>query len=1034
MNMTMRALLAATVLFIVSTVTGAALARDVHLEKCPKRVLEQLAHDADDDLLIDVDCTVPAGTYTWRNVRIINKGTLRFEDTLNGVINFTAASISIEDGGDLVAGTADLPFGSNGGQLNITFTGAPPNTCEMLDSHGDWCGKGIIVRKGATLYLYGAKGATTSAVSWTHLSDAAGPTVAGAKVPGTGATTLKLARDVTQGKGAWKANDWIAVATTSFNPFETEFVQIDTVNSAEGGTTITLKQGLKHYHFGGKDPGPPSAENYNGARSTAEFNYGVDERAEVGLISRSVRLTAAVDAANPHWGGEIKILNGFTQAVLQGVELEKFGKAHLGAYPIHLHQLGPVAADTLAINANSVHHSYNKCLTLHSSQNVTVENMVCARIIGHIFYQEYGDESGIKYLNNLGLGAMSNSFDVPANLRGQFWAGDNLAATIGYDGFKVPNTDDQRNPVRGVCACRGVEEPARVACKDAPSPTGELTILGNHNPYTPAHPAACSSADVYFEPASGFWIVNPTTVLEGNSIGGCQGVGRAYWYVPPKNDPAAGVPENLRFLANVPIGSFKNNRAHGCFSGLYAEEEYGVFSFQLFPTTNSLSDGKNLITTFEGFTATRIRDRGVWIRPMWSALKHGRFATNKASVILVSSGGLDGNAPGVWALLQDSVLIGMSQNNVERWGPCPVNASKGPGCVDLTPVANDIIGDGYPLPAFNLLGYQIYDGPVRIFNNRFVNFNRDVTQHLTDADKTFLSSYTAYSQGFPATPKKRYEGDAALGWFKANQSAYPNATVSKGLTFDNVDIRHQIFTQAVNYGDFQDGDRNTVIIDEDGSLTGFAVLSSADQRVRGAHPVSLNNLGFNQAGNSVDECLAEGQQDTDVEARPTSLISPYGVATLELQANFPPSTGPDPNPAQPATKQRMTFSKDSKDFCPGPLCDHQKMELTSRNTLGVWEPKVVSGGGYTVAASPCSNPPDCTQGQGGIPARVSVGLTDAVKPVISPEDPFAVRIGICYTDTTGKHPAGNFTITRGYRSWGGNGSNTADLDLQQFFN
>ena len=693
-------------------------------------------------------------------------------------------------------------------------------------------------------------------------------------------------------------------------------------------------------------------------------------------------------------------------------------------------------ADTLVINANSVHHSYNKCITLHSSQNVTVENMVCARIIGHIFYQEWGDESGTKYLNNLGLGAMSNGFDVPEDRREQFWGGDNLAATIGYNGFKVPNTDDQQNPVRGVCACRGVAA-SRAACSNEPSPTGELTILGNHTPYTPPHPNACSSADVYFEPASGFWIVNPTTVLEGNSIGGCQGVGRAYWYVPPKNDPAAGIPENLRFLAHVPIGSFKNNRAHSCFSGLYAEEEYGVFSFQLFPTTNSRSDGKNLITTFEGFTATRIRDRGVWIRPVWSALKHGRFATNKASVILVSSGGLDGNAPGVWALLQDSVLVGMSQNNVERWGPCPVNSSKGPGCVDLTPVANDIIADGYPLPAFNLLGYQIYDGPVRIFHNRFVNYNRNVTPHLTDADKAFLAGYTAYFQGFPATPKKRYEGDAALGWFKANQSAYPNATVSRGLTFENVDVRHQIFTQAVNYGDFQDGDRNTVIIDEDGTLTGFEVQDADKKAVHGAFPVSLNNLGFNHAGNSVDECLAEGQQDTDVEARPTSLISPYGVATLEFQGNFPPSQAapPGPNPAQPATKQRLTFTKDYKDFCPGPLCDHQKMELTSRNTLGVWEPKVVSGVGYTVAASPCSNPPNCTTGEAGIPARVSVGLTDAVKPVISAEHPFAVRMGICYTNTDGSHPpAGNFTITRGYHSWGGNGTNFNDLDVQQYFN
>lgn len=131
----------------------------------------------------------------------------------------------------------------------------------------------------------------------------------------------------------------------------------------------------------------------------------------------------------------------------------------------------------------------------------------------------------------------------------------------------------------------------------------------------------------------------------------------------------------------------------------------------------------------------------------------------------------------------------------------------------------------------------------------------------------------------------------------------------------------------------------------------------------------------------------------------------------------------------------MTFTKDYKDFCPGPLCDHQKMELTSRNMLGVWEPKVVSGVGYTVAASPCSNPPDCTTGEAGIPARVSVGLTDAVKPVISAEHPFAVRMGICYTNTDGSHPpADKFTITRGYHSWGGNGTNFNDLDVQQYFN
>jgi len=42
-----------------------------------------------------------------------------------------------------------------------------------------------------------------------------------------------------------------------------------------------------------------------------------------------------------------------------------------------------------------------------------------------------------------------------------------------------------------------------------------------------------------------------------------------------------------------------------------------------------------------------------------------------------------------------------------------------------------------------------------------------------------------------------YEGDAALGWFNANQSSYPNSQTSKGLIFDNVDLRHQVFTERV---------------------------------------------------------------------------------------------------------------------------------------------------------------------------------------------------------------------------------------------
>src|SRR5205823_5240056 len=41
------------------------------------------------------------------------------------------------------------------------------------------------------------------------------------------------------------------------------------------------------------------------------------------------------------------------------------------------------------------------------------------------------------------------------------------------------------------------------------------------------------SGTIYFEPPSGFWLLNPSAKLLNNSIAGCQDTGAAYWYVTP---------------------------------------------------------------------------------------------------------------------------------------------------------------------------------------------------------------------------------------------------------------------------------------------------------------------------------------------------------------------------------------------------------------------------------------------------------------------------------------------------------------------
>ncbi len=941
-----------------------------------------------------------------------------------GELIVTDKTLTLETEGIHVSGLLQIgcsrqPIGTTNSENKVTviFTGnrcATPSPAQCTDPHHGEVDKGIEVRQGGELRLYGAKGTGETGESWTYLAAPAGPPDrygvtkgVGAPVSSDGDRVIHVKDNVADGRNIhrWLPGDWIVIGTTSYSPFESEFVQIKSIDTEGSGSIITLEQPLVHYHFGGHDPGRPSAENY---KAGPDKNYGIDERAEVGLISRNIKFTSTSSNANSiHWGGEIRILQGFEEATIEGVELEKFGKDQLGSYPIHFHMAdedGRQAKGHSHIRSNSIHHSYNKCITIHDTSGITVEDTVCARIVGHIFYQEMGTEKKISYRSNLGLGAMSNNFGITSpEAQREFWQGDNLATAIGYDGFNIPNTDNQFGPVHGGCA--------------RPLESGGLDIF-DKTPDQIAQKKTCSDIDpraVYFEPSSGFWITNPDTVLVNNSIGGCQGVGRGYWYLPTNEN---------KFNR---VGFFRNNRVHSCYSGLYAEPEYHVISQQLFPHDNDQQTGKDVFATFDGLTATRNRDRGIWMRPNWFVVTNARLAMNRSNASLLTAGGTEGTAPGNWALLKGAVMAGISMNNVDRFGPCPYPNHAGPstgeisginvGCADRTPAARDEVGKGYPTPKWNFSGFMIYDGPARIFDNRFVNFNDNINAFLTAEDQAYLGWYSV-THPFPDTNIPfAYEGDAALGWFQSNQSSYPPAQAVEKLIFENTNFRHQIYTSQVNLGPFNDGDKNTVVVDRDGSLTGFKVVDAQGNPVPDTFPISLNNLPFLAASKadgtplSVNECQSTGLQDTIYEGRPTSLITPGYIATLQFSALHPASPcklncAPTDNaclanPPMERNCHEITFTKDSKDYN-----EHQSMKLHGRNFLGVYEPKVTSGYGYTL------------QSDMGIPKFITAGLTDAHTNDLQ-TNPFHNRVGICYRTKNGQTPkAESVKVMRGYKSYG----------------
>ena len=997
-------------------------------------------------------------------ITIASGGTLVIADqAAQGMVELTTKGIDIQTGGTLKIGDPECPIGTTNAAdlVTVKFTGLHPANCgdvtngpnnnpsnaPNISPQCQGYDKGIQVELGGSLYMYGLKGVpavgdTTHTMDWTYLAQASGPTTydtsAGVKKPAVSATQILVAGDVTNGgtNRGWRADDWIAVATTSFSPWETEFVQIKSISAAAGNTTINLKQPLVYYHFGGPDPyaadkGAPGPNSYNASNTT---NFGVDERAEVGLISRNIVLTSDADTpplgtqgkagGNLHWGGETRFLPGFTAVVMQGVQLQKFGKEELGSYPIHFHMDGDLSGKTpatLLIDSNSIDHSYNKCITIHSTQNLSITNNVCARITGHIFYEEIGNEDNITFKNNAGMGAMSNSFtvnngaDMPAAtlVAKYYWTGDNLNNTIPGTGnspgklpfnqFNIFDPDNQGNPVTGSCFT------PRTGAGDS----GTLTVGGAAG--------ACKPPDVYFEPPSGFWIINPSIKLINNSIAGCQDVGMGYWYVTPTMPPLLA---NDKF---IPIGSqysgrlhgeFTNNRVHGCYGGLYTDSNAGVVSGQLAGYVNGNNSfsppttppNHAVVDEFDQLTATRIRWRALWVRPSFNVVYQSRFATNRRSLSFVTSGGADGNYPNLWALLKDSAMVGVSDNNPDRFGPCGAvipavgQQQRGGqrGCIDATPFGSGdpvntgvFLADGYPTPQWNLYGFQIYDGPPLIYHNRLVNFLKDPSSLLTTADASLEKTWRYNA------PFTQYEGDAAFGWLENNQSAYPTTATTSQLTWKNVDFRHQVYTSIVNQGDFRDGDKNTAVIDEDGSLSGLQVGDSAGKPIAGTFPISLNDLQFNnttnmsgaQPANSAAECEALGQQNIDQEeGRPTALMSPSAMGQLEFETSEFPS-------------QQVIFYKENLDFG-----KHGSMALASRNGLGVWEPKVISGYGYVVRA------------EAGIPDTVDITLDDLVKPNISSK-PFYVQIGLCYTNRNGplvKDPDAPslFTITRGYRTYG----------------
>jgi G8 domain len=329
---------------------------------------------------------IPAGKTVVLDTQTAALGDVRIEGVLKLAerdVELSADSVTVT--GTIQAGTAAAPYHH---QAVFTLTGAP-------NGSGDGMSRGLRVT-GGKLLLYAA----SPKPAWTKLNDHA--------EAGTKTLTLKQSTD-------WKAGDQIIVAPTDH--YGISATQELTLVSASG-STVTTKTPLTKSRWG-KLQYPTSS----GLSLTQDSNYTppatpaptvLDERAAVGNLSRHIVIQGADDAAwrNQGHGAHVMVMGLKSQVEIDGVEFRRAGQAgQLGRYPIHWHMLsydvgtGAMLGDAVGhfVRNSTIWNSANRCVVLHATNGVTVQNNICYDIKGHAFFLEDAVERRNVFDGNLAL-------------------------------------------------------------------------------------------------------------------------------------------------------------------------------------------------------------------------------------------------------------------------------------------------------------------------------------------------------------------------------------------------------------------------------------------------------------------------------------------------------------------------------------------------------------------------------------------------------------------------------------------------------
>lgn len=329
---------------------------------------------------------IPAGKTVVLDTATQALGDVRIEGTLKLAdrdVSISAGSITVT--GTLQAGSAAAPFTH---RATITLTGKPI-------ANNDGVSRGLRVN-GGKLLLYAA----APQPAWTKLNQDA---AAGAKQ-----LTLKQSTN-------WKAGDQIVVAPTDhYGLSATEQLTI----ASSSGSVVNTTAGLAKSRWGRLQyptaSGLSLIQDTNYSPPATPAPTSLDERAAVGNLSRRIVIEGVDDDAwrNQGHGAHVMVMGLKSQVQIDGVEFRRAGQAgQLGRYPVHWHLLsydvgtGAHLGDAVDhyVRNSAIWNSANRCVVIHATNGVSVQNNICYDIKGHAFFLEDAVERRNVFDGNLAL-------------------------------------------------------------------------------------------------------------------------------------------------------------------------------------------------------------------------------------------------------------------------------------------------------------------------------------------------------------------------------------------------------------------------------------------------------------------------------------------------------------------------------------------------------------------------------------------------------------------------------------------------------